>query len=206
MANGRSSAEYVALIDYVREHDLTKPECYEYMCSQVDIQQYMDYIIAEMWICNTDNGNIKFCKTREGKWKWIMYDVDYSFSSYSFNTVQDHLNPDGTGAGNNFSTTLIRGLLENPEFKDAFLRRMAWQMNTIWEEEALLAWINDFEAMIEKDMVKDCARWNRNYSSWQRDVEGIRIFARNRNKNMLAHIQWWFDLTTEEMVDYGFYA
>ena len=204
MANGRSSAEYVDLIDYVRKNDLTKQECYDYMCSQVDIQQYMDYIIAEMWICNTDNGNIKFCKTREGKWKWIMYDVDYSFSSYTFNTVQDHLNPDGTGAGNNFSTTLIRGLLENPEFKDAFLRRMAWQMENIWEEEYLISWINDFEAMIEKDMVKDCARWNRNYTSWQRDVEGLRTFAKNRNRNMLAHIQWWFDLTTEEMVDYGF--
>lgn len=206
MANGRSSSEYVALIDYVRSHDLSDAECYEYMCSQVDIQQYMDYIIAEMWICNTDNGNIKFCKTTEGKWKWIMYDVDYSFHSYSFNTVFDHLNPDGTGAGNNFSTTLIRGLLENAEFKDAFLRRMAWQMDTIWNEETLIAWIDDFEDMIENDMVKDCKRWSRNYESWRRDVEFLRTFARNRNYYMLQHIQWQFDLTMQEMLDYGFHV
>ena len=204
MANGRSSQEYVALIDYVRNHDLADPECYEYVCSQVDIQQYMDYIIAEMWICNTDNGNIKFCKTTEGKWSWIMYDVDYAFHSYSFNAVLDHLNPDGTGAGNSFSTTLIRGLLENPEFKDAFLRRMAWQMNTIWTEENVIAWIDDFEAMIENDMVKDCQRWYRNYESWRNDVEFLRYFARNRNYYMLQHIQWQFDLTTEEMLAYGF--
>ncbi len=204
MANGRSSQEYVALIDYVRSHDLTDPECYEYVCSQVDIQEYMDYIIAEMWICNTDNGNIKFCKTTEGKWTWIMYDVDYAFHSYTFNTLLDHLNPDGTGAGNNFSTTLIRGLLENEEFKDAFLRRMAWQMNTIWTEENVIAHIDAFEAMIENDMVKDCARWYRNYNGWRNDVEFLRTFARNRNYYMLQHIQWQFDLTTEEMLAYGF--
>ncbi len=206
MANGRSSAEYVALIDYVRNNDLTKQECYEYVCSQVDIQEYIDYIFAEMWICNTDNGNIKFCKTTEGKWTWIMYDVDYSFTSYTFNAVYDHTFKDGTGAGNNFSTTLIRGLLENPDFEEQFLRRAAWQMNNIWEEESMIAWIDDFEAMIAKDMEKDCSRWGRNYSSWQRDVEYLRTYAKNRNRYMLIHIKDYFGLTDEQMREYGFHV
>ncbi len=204
MANGRSSAEYVALIDYVRSHDLSDPECYEYVCSQVDIQEYIDYIFVEMWICNTDNGNIKFCKTTEGKWTWIMYDVDYSFSSYSFDAVYDHTFPDGTGAGNNFSTALIRGLLKNPDFKEQFLRRAAWQMNNIWEETDMVAWIDAFEDMIEKDMQKDCERWGRKYESWRRDVDYLRTYARNRNRNMLIHLKNYFGLNDAQMREYGF--
>ena len=203
-ASGGESYEYMDLMSYVRNHDLSDPECYEYVCSQVDVQEYMDYIIAEMWIGNTDNGNIKFCKTSQSKWNWIMYDVDYSFYTYTFNAVRDHLNPGGSGAGNNFPTTLINGLLENPEFKDAFLRRMAWQMETIWAEDTLIPWIDSFEKVIENDMVKDCERWYGSYDSWREEVEFLREFARNRNAHMLEHIQDQFNLTDEEMLAYGF--
>lgn len=203
-ASGLASAEYAALINYVRNHDLSDAECYAYVCSQVDVEEYMDYIIAEMWIGNADNGNIKFCKTTEGKWTWIMYDVDYAFYYAAYNAVSDHLNPNGTGSGDMFPTILIRSLLKNEEFKEAFLRRMAWQMNTIWTEETLLPWIDAFEDRIEADMQKDCARWSRTYSVWRDDVEDLRTFAKTRNAYMLEHIRSYFDLTTEQMREYGF--
>lgn len=203
-ASGLASSEYAALINYVRNHDLSDPDCYAYVCSQVDVDEYMDYIIAEMWIGNADNGNIKFCKTTEGKWTWIMYDVDYAFYYASYDAVSDHLNPNGTGSGDMFPTVLIRNLLENAEFKDAFLRRMAWQMNTIWTEETLLPWIDAFEKMIETDMIKDCDRWGRTYSTWRSNVEDLRNFAKNRSAYMLDDIQSYFGLSTEQMREYGF--
>lgn len=203
-ASGTANPQYAALINYVRNHDLSDPECYAYVCSQVDVDEYMDYIIAEMWIGNADNGNIKFCKTTEGKWTWIMYDVDYAFYYASYDAVSDHLNPNGTGSGDMFPTVLIRNLLENADFKDAFLRRMAWQMNNIWSEETLLPWIDAFEKMIETDMVKDCDRWGRSYTVWRDDVESLRTFAKSRNAYMLDDIQSYFGLSTEQMQDYGF--
>lgn len=203
-ASGTANSQYAALINYVRNHDLSDPECYAYVCSQVDVDEYMDYIIAEMWIGNADNGNIKFCKTTEGKWTWIMYDVDYAFYYASYDAVSDHLNPNGTGSGDMFPTILIRNLLKNAEFKDAFLRRMAWQMNTIWTEETLLPWIDAFEKMIETDMEKDCDRWSRTYSAWRSNVEDLRTFAKSRNAYMLDDIQSYFGLSTEQMREYGF--
>lgn len=203
-ASGLASSEYAALINYVRNHDLSDAECYAYVCSQVDVEEYMDYIIAEMWIGNADNGNIKFCKTTDGKWTWIMYDVDYAFYYASYDAVSDHLNPNGTGSGDMFPTVLIRNLLTNEEFKEVFLRRMAWQMNTVWTEETLLPWIDAFEDRIETDMQKDCERWSRTYSVWRGDVDDLRSFAKTRNAYMLEHIRSYFDLTTEQMREYGF--
>ena len=43
VANGRDSTEYMALINYVKSHDLSKPEYYDYVCSQVDIENYIDF-------------------------------------------------------------------------------------------------------------------------------------------------------------------
>jgi len=97
--NGTTSAEYQALMQYVRTHDLSQQEAYDYVCSQIDVQNYMDYIIGEIWVGNNDNGNIKFFRTPEMKWSWIMYDTDWGFSIPSNNTVQEHLAPFGTGSG-----------------------------------------------------------------------------------------------------------
>ena len=87
----------------------------------VDIDDYMKYIVAEICIANSDNGNIKFFKAGDGKWRWIMYDVDQAFKFPTNPTVQEHLNPAGTGSSDRFPTTLINALLKNDDFKEAFI-------------------------------------------------------------------------------------
>ena len=203
-ANGTTSSEYKALISYVKTHDLSVKENYDYVCSQINAAEYMDYIIAQMYIGNTDNGNIKFFKTPDVKWTWILYDTDYSLFNANYNAVKDHLNPAGTGHANGISNVLIRSLLENAEFKDAFIRRMAWQFHTIWTEEVVFARVAEFEVMIGKDMEKDCARWNLSYSGWQDHVESIRQFVRQRNINFPQYVQRQFELSTAQMREYGF--
>lgn len=203
-ANGNTSTAYKELISYVKTHDLSVKENYDYVCSQINAEEYMDYIIAQMYIGNTDNGNIKFFKTPEHKWTWILYDTDYSLLNANYNAVKDHLNPAGTGHANGISNVLIRSLLENAEFKDAFIRRMAWQFNNIWTEEVIFARVAEFEAMIGQDMVKDCARWNLSYSGWQSHVEGIRAFVRQRNINFPQYVQRQFELSAAQMREYGF--
>ena len=203
-ANGTSSKEYKELISYVRNHDLSVQEHYDYVCSQVDIAEYMDYIIAQMYIGNTDNGNIKFFKTPEHKWTWVLYDTDFSLREAGYNAVKDHLNPEGTGHANGISNVLIRSLLENAQFKDAFIRQMAWQFNNIWTEASVFGRIAEFEEMIGHDMKKDCARWNLSYSGWQSNVEDIRSFVRRRNINFPGYVQRQFGLSTAQMREYGF--
>ena len=203
-ANGVDTPEYMDVLYYAHEQDLSKPEHYEYVTSRVDIENYMDYIIAEMYIANPDNGNIRYFKTTDGKWKWIMYDTDYGFSSAGHNTVWEHLNPAGTGSGDNFSTKMINGLLKNPEFKEQFIRRIAWQINNIWTEENVNARIDELESLIAHDMKRDCAKQERNYSHWQSYVSSLRSFAPARNKQLPKLVQQHFGLTDAQMREYGF--
>ena len=160
-ASGTNSEAYQNLMKYVRSHNLSVRENYDYVASLVDIDNYIDYIIAEICMANTDNGNIRFYKTEVGKWRWIMFDVDQSFRQSNHNTVAAHLNPAGTGSMNRFPTTLINGLLKNQGFKDKFLKRFAWQMKNIWDADVVNAHIDLFVSAIGEEMKRDCARWER---------------------------------------------
>lgn len=202
--NGKDSPEYMELIQYVKSHDLSKQEYYEYVCSQVDIENYMDFYIAQIWTGNADIDNIRFFKTPGEKWKWILYDTDFGMWTVDYNSVEEHLNPRGTGGYNAVSTALINGLLKNPEFKDAFLTRMAWQMNTIWTEQNVCARIDRLEATVGTDMQRDCTRWRKSYDTWKKCVNDLRKFAQKRNPILLEYIQNYFNLTTDQMRQYGF--
>ena len=205
-ASGTRTPDYTAIINYVKSHDMTNSDNYNYVASQVDIDEYIDYIIAEICIANTDNGNIKFGKAEGGKWRWIMYDVDQSFRDPANKTLSAHLNPSGTGSGNRFPTTLINALLKNSSFKDKFLRRFAWQLNNIWTPEHVLPYIDAFSDMIASDMVRDCEKYGKSYSEWKSHVESLRTFINSRAENLKSQAQAYFSLTDSDMVKYGFYA
>ena len=202
--NGYESRDYLALVEYARTHDLTVQEHYDYVCERMDTQVYTDYIISQLWLANTDVSNVKFFIGEGRKWHWILYDTDLTMRNVTHSSLKDHLDPIGTGASNYIRTTLITKLLKNPQFRDDFLRRMAWLMNEVWCEETVVARVDEITAAIEADMVKDCRRWNTSYDDWLYRVEMLRSFARNRNKHLIPMIADFFDLTDEQMRAYGF--
>ena len=203
-ANGTACPEYTELINWVKGHDLSVAENYQYVSSQIDIDEYIDYIVAEICICNTDNGNIKFFKTKNGKWTWIMYDVDQSFRSADFNTVAEHLNPNGTGSMDRFSTLLINRLLKNQGFKDKFLTRFGWQLTNVWCPENVNKAVDAIYEQIQPEMARDTVRWDNSYSDWEAQVRAIRTFANTRTAYVLKHVQSYFKLSDQQMVSYGF--
>lgn len=201
--NGTDKPEYTALVKYAATHDLSEQKHYDYVCSQMDIDNYTDFMIAQMYIANTDIDNIKFFKTPDIKWTWLFYDTDLSFSSAGYDTVKDYTNPSGTGSGS-LSTELINALLKNPQFQENFLRRFAWQMENIWSTENVSARANELEDQIAQDVKLDCSRWGYSYTNWQGSVDYLRKFPAQRTPKMTEFLQTYFGLTDSQMEDYGF--
>lgn len=201
---GWTNSEYRALLAYTTSHDMAVPEYYDYVCSRIDIDSYLDFLIAEMWIANTDDGNVKFFQNADGKWTWLFYDTDFAGWDASTNFVRRYLYPSNIGTSDTNCKTFAVRLMANEGFREKFLTRLAWQMNTIWTEENVVGRIDEIAALLEGDMAKESDRWGTGYSQWENSVELLRTFARKRNSYMLSHIQSWFGLTDEEMRSYGF--
>lgn len=208
VANGSvisgSNKEYKALIEFVKTHDMRDEENYRYVESKVDFLNYIDYIIAEIYCANTDNGNIKFFMSPEydGKWRWIFFDLDWAFFDVNHASIYHNIKPSGTGIGAMFDNTLIKNLLNNPEFKDLFLTRLGYNLNNTWSEKNVIARIDYFQNLIKNEIPKNHEKWDLNAARWENQVERLRNFARQRTDIVINEAKKVFKLSEAEMQKY----
>ena len=198
---GTGLREYVEVIRYANSHDLSRQEHLDYIASRVDLQNYTDYMIAQMWINNTDSSNVKFFLNEEGKWTWALFDTDMSFSMAGANTFQQQLKSSGNDV---ICRSLLLRLLMNDSYRDYFLERAAWQVNHLWTQENINSRIDEIYGQIRHEMRKDTQRWSKSYEYWENSVENLRSFAARRNSYFVGHVKSYFHLTWEEMKEYGF--
>ncbi len=202
--SGDDCPEYIELQTYARRNDLTEQKHYDYILSQINEDNYTDYVITQMWIENMDLGNVKFCRTDDLEWHWILFDTDLSFMNASHDSVHYNLFKRDIWSFDFMSRVVIIKLLKNPEFRDNFIRRIAYQVNTVWNEEVVVQRIDYFQDLLQADMAKECRRWGGSVSTWEKYVENLRNFARKRNDYFIPDVQAFFGLTDQQMRDYGF--
>lgn len=201
--SGTSCKPYRELQSYARNHDLSKKEHYDYILSQINVDNYIDYMITQMWIANTDLGNVKFFKTPEHSWHWALFDTDLAFRKVAHQSVTNLMTKRIHIRDISSATLLIR-LMKNPDFKDKFMRRMAWQLENVWTEENVVNRINEIQAMLQPDMAKECKRWGGSVSSWENNLQTLRNFAAKRTKYVLDDLQDYFHFSDQKMREYGF--
>jgi hypothetical protein len=201
MMRAGNSDHYVALRSFIANNDMRQSQNYDYVQTQMDVQNFMDYWIAQMYFANTDSANIRFWRERtEGaKWRWIVYDTDWGFFNVNHNTVYYVTNPEGTGVGRRLSTVLLANLLKNNDFKEEFLQRFAYHLNYTFAPERVINIIDEIAGDIEPEMPSHFQRWGGTVNSWQTHVQSLRNFAQQRPAIVVRHIQRKFNLTNAEM-------
>ncbi|MDA3822234.1 MAG: CotH kinase family protein, partial [Bacteroidales bacterium] len=76
-----SADHYNNMMTYIRSNDLTKKTHYDYVSKQMDMDEYINYQIIQIFFGGRDwpGNNIKFWRSTEApydKWRWILYDLD----------------------------------------------------------------------------------------------------------------------------------
>ena len=201
--SGGNCPEYKALQNYAKNNDLSQQKHYDYICSQINVDNYIDYMITQMWIANTDLGNVKFFRTSDMPWHWALYDTDLSFRKVNHESVSYMLTRNIYVRDIRSATLLIR-LMKNDTFREKFLRRTAWVVNNVWTKDNVIARIDELHDALLPDMQKECNRWLGTVQSWEKNIEDLRSFATNRTAYFLKDLKSYFGLTTEQMRSYGF--
>ena len=179
------SLHYAAMIEFLETNDITVPENYEYLNTQMEVHDFIDYMAAEIWIGNGDwpYHNIKYWrpKTPSGIWKWLLFDVDCGFYDPAHNTLAIALDPAGPYQPNPpWSTFLLRTLMENEEFQTDFITRSSDLMNFTFEEQRVLSLIEMSGAEIEDEVPFHDAKW---HESWW-GTGSLETFAEDRLTNL----------------------
>lgn len=203
------------LFYWVENHDLSIDANYEYVCSKIDVVNFADFWISQMYCVNPDVYNIRyFCSSEldDGKWKYIYYDMDHGFRFSNINYYTTYLcNPYGmTGwIDNTYSNALPRKLFENQNFVDLWLERLSYHLHNNLSKENVTKQFEYLVDLYSNDIEKDRERWsgypdvlNGLYPSvrlYNSELEIIRDFIEERQDYILRQTKNYFSLSDSEM-------
>ncbi len=191
-----SNDEFRELLSFVKNNNMGKSSNYKYVCSKIDIDNYIDYIICVSFFKNNDLGNSRYyLDGKDGKWRWIMYDLDISMRNeagrisggYSFEQVED-------------KEPLHRNLLENKDYRNAFIERYAELLNTVFMPDNLTGILDEMTVMIEPEIRRNASRWtDQSYSRWKSEIAALRNVCLKRRDVVKSQLKSYFELSNSKM-------
>jgi len=201
-----SNMHYNNLINFIKLNDLSSNNNYEYVKTQIDINNYIDYTISELFFSNYDwpANNLKLWhKIPDGKWRWILYDIDAGFGNENYNMLKHTTKNDSsiTWPNSPKSTFLFRNLLKNASFKNTFLSRYAEILNNEFSKKNMQDKYYSIKKIYTPELHKHINRWGfpSSYSIWETDLQNtILDFIINRPCSVEKNILEFFNITKFE--------
>lgn len=206
----RGSADhYTALVDFLSGNSLADEGNYQYVASMIDIQEYINWLTLNLYIANRDwpGNNLKYWKTREnGKWRWILFDLDYGFGfrmddqgytheTFNFATATDgpdHPNPP-------WSTLLTRRLLENQGFSKRFLSTYLTHVYSSFEPDYCNMILDSLSYIIDYEIAFNQEKYGHTKGMWLDYLDQLRQYAADRHGFMPGYVERYFDLPPDRV-------
>ncbi|MFA9388637.1 MAG: CotH kinase family protein [Prolixibacteraceae bacterium] len=187
------------LLEYIDNNDLTLNQNYEYVSTQMDVENFALYQAANICIKNTDwpGNNVKYWQSTEAdmKWRWITFDTDFGFTDINHNTLTFALADNVSGWPNPAqSTYLLRQLNKNQKFRNLFINAFADELNTLWDKDELYALIDQMKGDIASEIPNHFNRWGANPNSWSNNVNGFYSFAAQRPEVVRRFVENYYGL------------
>lgn len=187
---------FTNLTNYISNNDITQQSVYDYVCSQIDIDNLIDYYITEIYYGNTDwpDNNVKVWKKKESgsKWRWILYDLDFGYSLYdtnlfNHNTLTYALGELSSDIPPAWSTLMLSRLVKNDTFLQQFIDRFAIQISSTFLPARAETILDSLAAKISTEITYHKAKWgsSRNFDT---DLTNMKTFAASRPDKMLGFI------------------
>ena len=218
-ASAGSATDYKAMIEWLQSNELTSDANYQKIADQIDVDNYMNYMQAEMFVNNGDwpHNNMKKWRiaSQKSKWKWFLYDVDFGFGA-GYNTQNSNVfsyvtNANGTngmgmgmmpGMGGQQQTSgsisehtiLMIRLLQNEGFKNAFINRFCVLLSMNFSADRLVKRIDELQSQVQAEVARDAEFWNYDAASMSSNLEKIKSFAQPRQQTIMSEMQQYFSL------------
>ena len=201
---------YNNVVNYVTSHDMRDDANYEGLKQLVDIENYMDFFIGELYTTNNDIINIRYFSHPDidnGKMKMVFFDLDYAFYNYNTNGYGDNYyefltNPEGMQQRFKVDNTILIQLMKNETFKKEFLERLSYNLKNTWKKENVLNRFNEIYDILYPEMQRNLERWNLSFEEWKKNCELLKHYIEVRQDYLLKQTKSFFNLSNDE---YNYY-
>lgn len=207
---------YDQLLMLATETDLSERDNMAAVHQFMDVENFIEYNATQIYHGNTDwpNNNIDYYRAqipfdptlpagRDGRWRWLFYDVDRSFGYLSdpdqntFQWATDRLNGN---TGQEWPNLLLRSLLGNEQFRIDLINSFAGHLNSTFQPARVLSIIDEFSARIDPEIAEFHARWwttANHRGRWNHELGKMREYAVERPAHLRQHIREYFGLDND---------
>jgi len=172
--------------------DLSIQSNYDAVAAVMDIEEFTDLIVTELYDGNSSiDHNVMAWKPKgNGKWKWILMDLDRGFFSVAGDLSAFYIAQD---------VWPFSQLMKNAAYKQYFGTRLANHLFTTFNPIRMDKRIDYHRSLIEAEIPNHVARWLGATSSygnampsveyWNNEVAELKVFAEGRPAVLLTDLQ-----------------
>lgn len=180
----------------ILNRDLSQQNEYEYICSIIDVDSFLDYYATMAYISRQEDwphSNVALWRSlqssddayADGRWRWMLFDcnsVSMSADIVNDNSLEYIIEND----------ELFASLWNNSEFREKFKTRILWIAESCFNAEDMLGFIDNYDSSMKEVLRKSWTRFhgsqNNKLEDYEYDMDGYRIFFSERK----AVVESWF--------------
>lgn len=180
---------YWAMWDFITGNDMSSDENYQIAITLIDIDNYQNYCCVEIITGNRSwlhNRRVWRPRTPDGKFRYMLFDLDYGYIFLSQNILDGLDNKD----------KIFKALMKNQVFEAGLIQKLATYSNTIFETDRVLGFIDSLGSIIQSEITRHSAKWGHTYSGvfdnlseWEANVTELRDFTKGRPAEHEKYIQ-----------------
>lgn len=199
-----SNTDFKNMMAAVAEHGVASDENLAALRQMVDVENYLEYVILQMYCCNPDLNNLRIYRNTEedGLWRWILFDTDLGFRNPREYVTEWFKDGGYVGAITQQSNELFLALMQNPTARDWFLTRFGELLATDLSGPAVVADIIDVYSKLAPEMELHCQRWNWNVNTWDKAVTSLINRLEKRPAEIVAALAGQLNLSSDQVQHY----
>lgn len=211
---------YAAMLTFMAQQQMSDSAAYAQLNTLMDVENFTDYWLANIYAGNEDwpHQNIRYWRKRvvyspgagqhDGRWRWLMFDIDWGLDPTS---VRDHLfiHTSSQAAGSDradWSTFIVRKLLENPGYRDYFINRLLDLLNTSFHSDRTVGILDSLEQLLYPYIPEQIGRWNElrwGPMQWLDNMNGARFVLQSRADTLRQSLERRFGLSQPMLLQTG---
>ena len=179
------STNFVHMMEWLENADLSVAENYAYLCSLVDVDNFIDYCVFETFIGNTDwpANNMRLWQEGDGKWRWLFYDGDAALIDDAFAVFDNasYMGIEGWPSSTKASL-MFRRMFENNDFKRKFAERVETFCTSEFRYENTVTYLDEVKNQIAGEIPCHIFRFGypESVDYWNWSISLVDDFLRHR--------------------------
>ena len=205
------TCNYNFFFAWMQQADLSDEEQYTYAEAHIDISNFIDYYVLELFAANLDwpANNTRMWQQDHSKWRWIFFDGDACLEVLTFD-VFANATYDGEASypSSQRATLFFRKLLENEHFKEQFASRFNQLAATTFAYQSTKFYFDYIYETLRDEVPGQIERFNNpaNYLTWEYYCMAvIDRFLRERPGGIIDELNALMSVDESELVGFQCY-